>query len=213
MNYNSYSSKKYLYSEVVIVHSIFLFYLHSGRVRWQNRHQKDQNNGSFNNGYQKYNNNNNYKNNSPLSESGGLYKKNLNGGYVKPEYGNRANGGQTFANGGYDRQAQFNNGGLNNEYRKYNNSYAGGSGMNHKNQFYQQNNGYRNNGDKARGYQQQSYMHGAPQNQTSYMQPAMSYYVSIGCLNYCTKERKNEPNLPKSSCSANKLLGNILTRF
>lgn len=38
---------------------------------------------------------------------------------------------------------------------------------------------YRNNTEKMRNYQQQSFMHSVPQNQTSYIAQPMSYYVSI----------------------------------
>lgn len=62
--------------------------------------------------------------------------------------------------------------------------------MNGKTQFYQNNN-YRNNGEKTRNYQQQSYVHNVPQNQTSYMQPTMSYYVSIRVCISWPHERQN----------------------
>lgn len=78
-------------------------------------------------------------------------------------------------NNGFEKQAYFNNANANVKFDKYNNSYAT-NGVNGKNHYYQS---YRNNNDKNRNYQQQSYIHGVSQNQTSYMQPAVSYYVSV----------------------------------
>ncbi len=102
---------------------------------------------------------------------------------MKSDYGN-----------GYDKRTSFNNTNQNGKYEKYN-SYVNND-MNGKSQFYQ----YRNNNDKSRNYQQ-SYVHSVPQNQTSYMQPAVSYYVSNSAF--------KKENL---GCEADKFLLTVFSR-
>ncbi|XP_065212089.1 uncharacterized protein LOC135839808 isoform X1 [Planococcus citri] len=140
------------------------------RVRWQNRHQKENHDGSGNNRYQ--NNNNINKNHNNMNNNNNGYKKNYNMNTTgKMDYNNSPNNGMNSANSIYNAQNSYvNNGGSTMKYEKYGSPTSNSNFIGGKNPSYQ----YRNNNDKTTRNYQQPYMHNVQQGQ--YMQPAMSYY-------------------------------------